>query len=301
MRDFDRVKPENKEKKLYFNKYEFKKISELGKKDPYGAIQAYEHYFEKYPNDHSAKTYYISKLIAVGEFKKAEEELKKLEITFNRDSLYHYDEERARILEHNIKICKLKLLVYEDRKEEALHLFYSNLEEFSYLGSEVIFYFRKLRGMIDKKRREPNSYMFRQIVEYKEEDFRDHIKKHLADFNENDRNISVSYFSQDFPIDKAIEEVKKNIPSDKRLCYGFLEDMYVFKYEQCGRDSNRLVDYFKVYTFTNTQNFITMCPSSNCENYPYIDLSYLKEKEEPKTLVKRPSQIDKFNKRYNMK
>ena len=66
-----------------------------------------------------------------------------------------------------------------------------------------------MRGTVDLRRREPNSYMFRQIVEYKEEDFRDHIKKHLADYNENDRNISVAYFNSDFPIDKAIIEVKK--------------------------------------------------------------------------------------------
>lgn len=299
MRDFDRVKPEDRDKKLYFNKHEFIKISELGKKDPYGSIRAFEHYFEKYPDDNSARTYYITKLIAVGHLDRAKEELEQLEIRFNRNSLYHYDEERARMLNHNINLCKLKLFVYENRIEEALHFFYSNFDEFSYLGAEVEFYFRKLRGKIDPNRRVPNSYMFRQIVEYQEDDFRNHIKKHMADYNENDRNISVTYFNSDFPIDRVIEEVKKYIPSDKRLCYGFLEDMYVFKYEQCGRDTNKIVDYFKVFTFTNTQDFITMCPSSECENFPYVDLSYLKEKEEPKTLVKRPSQIDKFNKRYN--
>ena len=301
MRDFDRVKPEDRDKKMYFNKHEFVKITELGKKDPYGSIQAFQHYFEKYPDDNSARTYYISKLIAVGQFEEAKEELEKIEIVFGRNSIYHYDEDRARVLGHNITLCKLKLLLYEGKYEEALNLYYLNKEDFSYLGAEVEFYFRKLRGKIDPNRRTPNSYMFRQIVEYKEEDFREHIKKHLSDFNENDRNISVSYFNPDFPIDKAIEEVKKYIPSDKKLCYGFLEDMYVFKYDQCGRDTNRLVDYFKVYTFSNTQDFITMCPSSDCEKFPYIDLNYLKEKEEPKALVKRPSQIDRFYKRYNMK
>lgn len=301
MRNFDRTKPENQEKQLYFNKHEFCKISELSKKDPFVANIAYEHYFEKYPHDNSAKTYYISNLIAVGDLKKAQEELNKLEIELSRNSLYHFDVEKAKTLKHNIKICKLKLYLYQDRIEEALSFFYNNLSEFSYLGKEIMFYYRKLRGTLDLNRREPNSYMFRQIVEYKEEDFREHIKKHLADFNENNREISVTYFNPDFPIDKVIGEIKNYIPSNKKMCYGFLENMYIFKYDQCGRDNNRLVDYFKVYTFNNSQNFITMCPSCDCEKYPSVDLNYLKEKEEQKKLEKRPSQIDKFRQRYNIK
>lgn len=298
MREFDRIKPEDREKKLYFNKYEFLKIAELSKTDPFAAIEQYKAYFDKYPEDHSAKAYYISALISVGEFEEAENELNNLEIELKRNSLYHSNIDRADHLEHDIKLSKLKLLFYQGKKQEALDYFYLNFDELSDLRREVIFYFRKMRGTIDPNRRTPNSYIFRQIVEYKEEDFRDHIKKHLADFNENDRNISVSYFSPNFPVDKVIGEIKTLIPSDKKLHFRFIEDMYIFKYDQCGRDCNRIVDYFKVFTFNNTQEFITMCPSTDCENLPYVDLNYLKEKEEPKVLTKRISQIDKFNNRY---
>ena len=79
MREFDRIKPEDREKKLYFNKYEFLKIAELSKTDPFAAIEQYKAYFDKYPKDHSAKAYYISALISVGEFEEAEEELNNLE------------------------------------------------------------------------------------------------------------------------------------------------------------------------------------------------------------------------------
>ena len=301
MGDFDNVKPEDREKKLYFNKHEFIKLSEQSKKDPFGAIEGYQEYLEKYPDDNSARTDYASNLIAIGRFEEAEEELNKINYYLKTKSIYSFSEDRAKALSHNLKLCILKLFVYQDKMDEALDLFYSNLEEFSYMGKEIFFFFRKMRGTIDPRRREPNSYMFRQIVEYKEEDFIDHIKKHLADYNENDRNISVSYFNPEFPIDRAIIEVKKYIPSDKKLCMGYIENRYVFKYDQCGRDNNKLVDYFKIYTFNNTQNFITMCPSTDCELFPCIDLNYLKEKEDSKSLVKRPSQIDKFNQRYNRK
>lgn len=301
MRDFDKVKKEYQNKKMYFNRYEFVKIVEKSKIDPYGSIIEFEKYFEKYPDDNSARTYYTSNLIAIGKFEEAEKELEKLEYLLKKKGIYSFDENRAKALSHCIKLSRLKLYLYQNRNEEAMNLFFSNYDELSYLGKEILFYFNKLRGVLDPKRRTPNSYMFRQIVEYKEDDFREHIKKHLADYNENDRNISVSYFNPDFPIDKAIEEIKKNIPSDKRLCQGYIENMYIFKFDQCGRDNNKLVDYFKVYTFSNTQNFITMCPSDNCTYYPYVDLNYLKEKEEEKTLVKRPSQIDKFRQRYNIK
>lgn len=300
MRDFDSVKKEDREKKLYFNKHEFEKISELSKKDPFTSIECYERYFEKYPDDNSARTYYIFNLITIGNLKKAEELLNDLEIELNRNPFYQHEEEKAKLLILNIKLCKLKLYLLQERNDEALDIFYSSFDELSYLGNELVFYLRKLRGTIDLNRREPNSYMFRQIVKYQEEDFRNHIKKHLADYNENNRDISITYFNPDFPVDKVIEEIKKYIPSEKKLCYGYFENMYVFKYDQCGRDNNKLVDYFKIFTFNNTQNFITMCPSNCCENYPYVDLNYLKEIEEPKTLTKRPSQIDKFYNRYKM-
>ena len=44
-----------------------------------------------------------------------------------------------------------------------------------------------------------------------------------------------------------------------------------------------------------------MVPCDGCEKFPHDDLNYLKEKEEPKSLEKRPSQIDKFKQRYSLK
>ena len=105
-------------------------------------------------------------------------------------------------------------------------------------------------------------------------------------------------FVSGFEIDRVLEEIKKYIPSDKRIYSGFYQDTYVFKYDFSGKDNNKATDYFKVICFHNTSDIITICPSLYCENLPYVDLNYM-EKEKPKQ--KTLSQIDKFNQRYRRK
>ena len=305
------TKKENKgsnSKRGYFNTREFERIFALSKSDPIKSLSEYEKYIKYYPEDNAAKTYYICNLLAVGKYAKADELIEQLEIESSRNVLYQHDLEKAKHLEYDIKLNKLKSNLFQGRVKEAMEFYYNNSELFSKLGKEVLFYFKKLLGQLDTKKRQPNSYLFRQIVEYREDDFREHIKKHLADFNENDRTVSVSYFNPDFPLDEVIEEIKKYIPSEKKVSYGFIENTYIFKYNNCGRHTNRIVDYFKVITLNNSQDFITMCPSDGCvDNELVIDLNYMKkdeiekEKECAKTLAKVPTGLDRFYKRYNLK
>jgi len=141
-------------------------------------------------------------------------------------------------------------------------------------------------------------YIYKQIIDYKESEFLKHIKKHMADYNQDVDNPNKNIFAPNFPINEIIEEIKKYIPSNKKICPGFYEDIYIFKYDYCGRADNKIVDYFKVVTFNNTTEFITMLPVENAEYLPYIDLNYLK-KEDSNNKIKKLSQIDKFNQRYN--
>ena len=289
-----------KEKKQYFNKYEFIKAKNLSLVNPYEGIIAYQEYFNKYPNDYSAYAYYISLLINLNKLDEAERTLTFLEKIFFEDKVFYDNQNRSNALEYNILYCKLRLLAYQRKYNEFLMLYYNKMNIIPEIKKEICFYFQKQIGDIDLSRREPNTYLFRQIVEYHEEDFRDHIKKHLADYNDNDSNYSKNIFDYKFPIDKVIEEVKKYIPNDKKLCLGFIDNTYVFKYDGCGRDNNKLVDYFKVIVFDNTVNIITMCPSDECEYLPYIDLNYMKDKDD-EIKIKKISQIDKFNMRYHRK
>ena len=137
-------------------------------------------------------------------------------------------------------------------------------------------------------------------MEYREEDFREHIKKHLADDAINMEDASHAIFVPEFPIDEVIEEIKKYIPSDNCIYPGGIEDAYTFKYDKCGRDNYYMTDYFKAFCFHGTGDFITISPSVVKDiNFPCIDLNYLRKNDDLK--VKRKSQIEKFNQRYNKK
>ena len=75
--------------------------------------------------------------------------------------------------------------------------------------------------------------------------------------------------------------------------------MYVFRYDECGTSKKGPVDYIKVFTFNDTNDFITMYPCKDVERLSYVDLNYMRKVNNTK--VKRRSQIDKFNKRFGIK
>jgi hypothetical protein len=101
-------------------------------------------------------------------------------------------------------------------------------------------------------------------------------------------------FKNDFPLEDVIKIVKENLREENKLCYGYIADTYVFKYDCCGRVDEKLQDYFKVSCYHDTNDILLMYPANKCEKLPYIDINYIKE--EPK--IKRLSQVEKFNRRY---
>ena len=72
------------------------------------------------------------------------------------------------------------------------------------------------------------------------------------------------------------------------------EDDYIFQYDNCGRDKNRVVDRFKVICFHDTDEIITMCPVFGYDGYPSVDLNYLRNEK-----TKKRNMIDRFNSRYS--
>ena len=292
-------------KKDFFNVYEFENAFKYIKIDPCKAKEKLEEYLNNYPLDVSAMTYYASVLMCLNDFDSAEIVNEKSKEAFKKENVFLVDQDKRRIVTHNIVRNSIKILIHKHQYREAIKYYYDHYNEFVDMGPEIIFYLKGKSGLLDISRRTPNSYLFRQIVEYREDDFRDHIKKHLADVNENDKEISTTFFHSEFPFEKALEEAKKHIPGKCRYNLGFYEDIYVFRYDDCGRDSDKRTNYFKVVTFEDSDHLITMCPSNDCENLPSIDLNYLKEetleKENNANKVKRMSQIDKFNRRYGMR
>lgn len=279
----------------YFNKWEFQKAISLIETDPYRAKQVLEEYLKEYPKDYSMVTYYISNLITLGLFDDAKLEFDKLENDIRSDKQFLNQKDKINSLKLNCIFVKLKLLSYLEKYDEMYKILKSYPNEIGKLDVNTLsFYCKHQVGKLDKSKKNYNSYLFRQITEYSEEEYKEHIKKHLADYNADLDDPNSNVFNSSFPHEEVLEEIKKYIPSDKRLYSGIFENVYIFKYDCCGRANNKIVDYFKVVCFHNTKNIITVCPVADAQNLPCIDLNYMIKNVKNNKV----SQIDKFNKRF---
>ena len=288
-------------KAQYFDCWEFRHIFHLIETNPNEAKLQMEDYLKNFPYDHSAYTYYAYVLIVLGYFDEAEQVLENVKMTYVNDANFMKDKKKVKLISENIIFNTFKLLSYQGRYKELLDFCKENMQIIRKLKlNSLDFYCKKKLGIKCPETIEKFSYLFRQIDNYSEDDFLDHIKKHLADFNQDVDEPNEYVFVPDFPLTEVLSEVKKHIGSDKKLFSGFYEDLYIFRYDCCGRVKNKLVNYFRVVALNGTDNFITMFPADDCETMPYIDLNHLSQKNEnPK--VKKLSQIDKFNQRYGRK
>lgn len=212
----------------------------------------------------------------------------------------HFAKQTTKIksLKHDIVMMRLRLYSYQERYGELYNCYLANEKSIEKNEFKDLIYYCKVKlNKIKVSRDGHTGYLLRQMSEYSEEDFLEHMKKHLADYNRDLESPNKNIFVPDFPIKKVIDEVKRYIPSNNRQCPGFWEDVYMFKYNECGRESNRLVDYFKVVCFHNTNQIITICPVEEGKLLNAIDLSYMLPNKEYKE-IKRESKVDKFNKKY---
>lgn len=286
-------------KNVYFNRWEFLNALSLIETDPYETKTRLENYISEYPNDYSAHIYYSYSLIRIGKFKEAENIIEITEKKASEDTLFLANQSNVNVFNNYLISARIKILSFQERYEELYEYCLKHINEIKNLDlNRTFFYSKKKIGKIDLNRREKNSYIFRQIVEYKESDFLEHIKKHLFEYNIDIENPNACIFSSDFPLNKILEEIKKNIPSEKRIFPGDNDNLYTFKYDSCGKVDNKNTDYFNVVCFHNTKEIITMYPSLNCEKLPCIDLNHLNSTLNSNK-VKRLNRIEKFNQRYN--
>ena len=286
----------------YFDTWEFTRALDLINTNPVESKQLFEEYLKKHPVDYSAYTFYASCLINLGELAEAEKVLDDIEEKVDANALFQGLKDRYGHFIDTIVFTRIRLYSYK-REYKKMHDFCTqNLAKLKELKiREVLFYVNAKLGTTEQffsVKREDHAYLYRQMLEYQEEDFKEHIKKHLADTNADLITPNQAVFTPNFPIDKILEEIKKYIPSDKCIGTGFFEHKYVFKFDECGRVDNKLTDYFKVVAFEGTQNFITIYPTVNYKYFPSVDLNYLKDQEEQPE-VKTKSRIDRFNERLN--
>lgn len=289
-------------KKDYFNKLEFVRSLNLIEKNPKIALKSFENYLEEYPEDYCSYSFYISVLTEFGLVSKAKEIMEQVFPLANGNSRFKYKSGRYEYFLLNMLYTKIKMLAYLEKYDEILLLYNEHaifLENSNIDFSQLIFYSKKNLGIaVDSKSDGTNSYLYKQMDNYSEKAFLEHINKHLADYNMDSNNPNPCLFSSDFPLNEVLTEIKKYIPSSKGLFVGFLDNTYIFKFDYCGRVNNRITDYFKVVCLHNTDKIITIYPVIGYENWEYTDINYIKGED---TLdEKKYNMTEKFYKRYGM-
>lgn len=267
---------------------EFDRIKNLISTNLISAKKKIEDYLKKYPMDYTAYNYYALILIELGLIDDA------IKITdyslnlVNSDNNYK-KEDRDYFMHHNI-LNNIRILSFQKRYDELLNYYNENMDKIIEKDTSMLpYYCKKKLNILDDNNRDIHSYIIRQIIDYKEEDFIRLVK--------SNNKRSKMYFNDDFPYDAVIEEVKKYIPSNIRIFSNFYEDEYSFKYNKCGVSDGKVVDYFKVVCLNDTNNIMAMKPSSYSKNKPQIDLNYLRYSL-TKENTKRLTQVEKFNKKY---
>lgn len=285
--------------KKHYDKWEFQQVASLKDTDPNQAIEKLEKYLSEYSDDYSAFSYYASNLITVGRIDEAEKVINDVEKSVLADKRFSNNQDyKMSTLSLSLFFNRLRIYSYRKQYDELYKFFKNNPHKAKELNLlDVMLYCKSKLGKIYENNRFPNTYLFNQISNYKEEVFLDHIKKHLADYNSKLDEPNKNIFVPDFPIDDVLKEVKKYIPSKQTLYTGFYENVYIFKYNECGRVNNRLVNYLKVICFDGTTDMITVLPVDYGENLPHVDLNYMVEEKDVKE-VKKISAVERFNKRF---
>ena len=281
---------------IFFNKHEFLQAFKIMNEKPFEAKKRFEEYLEKYPTDYSTYTYYASILIHLHQTEKAKEVLKHVNTLVSKDYYFMKNTDKVYRYLKSYNLTKLKILMSEQKYQEAHDFCLKMNPKIDMDLSNLIFFLENKLNILPTFNRSTINYLKRQMIDYQEDDFIEHIKKHQADYNIDTDEPNSNIFVPELDIIKVVEEIKKYIQSDKAIFNGLYEDYYFFKYDECGRENNKLVNFFKVICFNDTKNFITMCPIKYGKDLPYVDLNYLKEQEEIK--IKKISQVEKFYKRY---
>ena len=300
----------NKQKNSWFNSAELFRISKLYMRDPLHSLEQLGYYLEDYPYDHIAYTLYARYLTELCKFDEAEKIISYIDSMTIGNPKFRgsSDLESTQRSDISLIVSKLQLHLHNKEYQEAFDLLKDKGEllnsDFYKLYGTKVFLQKKLNLPVEKEYGLSDKYFPNQILNYSEEKFFDHIQNHLYDDEFNEETSYKGKFYDEFPIKRIVEEIKKIIPTDKRFHFDLLTDTYIFRYDNCGKnmyeDKHKYseANYFEVIAIHDTNKLITVYPVNHSNVNYYIDLNYLKDELDPKS-VKKVSQIDKFNKRYN--
>lgn len=260
----------------HFDTNEVSKIEILCAINPEKAYNKLVAYLDNYPNDYYARSIYSGLLITLRRFNDAYDEIEDIERCLKIDkNMRKYPEK----LEKNIAALaysKLKYYLYTHNYQKAHDIIMSTHKLIElYSLEKTVFYIKNILNTPDKENYSGDSYMYRQIENYSYDEMKRHIRKHLACGNLDKDKPNTNIFVSDFPIDSVLEEIDKYLIDDNAVYHGLMEDDYYFKYDDCGKEENKFVNYFKVVCFHGTKNIITVLPVIHYNEMSYVNLNYM--------------------------
>lgn len=230
-------------------------------------------------------------------------ELGKLELMKGNREKAQEDFEKILTFKDKISIYALEQLVYLEIKNKNYNQAYSlfqkilelkEFEEYIYKDKEIVkieFYLKSKLGLLTEKEKKSKRYFQKQVLNYDEEEAIKHIKLHT---HKIDNKIKHTEYIEEINIDNLFNEVKSKI-QDEEPKLSVLTDKYIIDCDDTVGIINRVgTNKVEVCTLSNTKDIITMYPvldTMHHDNYE-IDMENVK--------VKRISQIEKFNLKYNL-
>lgn len=264
--------------KNYFNTPEFTRILNLIKSDPSEAKNRLEKYLKEYPDDYWAYSVYASVLIILQDFYSANIVIENINLKLEASRFFSHDTRKKDAIKRRLFFSKVRLLSYTKKYQELYEFLLENKKiASSFHLEELKLYCQKKLGILPEQNRAEKLYLVRQIIRYDKYDMLNRLRYHTFDYNDSIETPNDKVFAKEFPLGKVLKEVRKNIPSEKKLCFGILDDTYYFKYDNCGTENNVMTDFIKVTCFQDTSDILTMEPVLNASEMPYVDLNYLKD------------------------
>ena len=192
-------------------------------------------------------------------------------------------------LKANSLINIVKIYVYFKEYKEAFELVNTNRNILFALGETgyyqmYAFLCKKMGVEYDMKY---NSYSISQILDYDLNFACEHIKKHEHDFE------NIEFYEND--LEKFLVDIREKLDGKEQLLSTIFDYYKVKVYTKDGKET-----YVKVVVTPETKDIIT-CYADDNLIFTEVDIDEEIESKPKEKVIKRKSQIDKFNEKYNLK
>lgn len=200
----------------------------------------------------------------------------------------------ARINTYNgAKLQKVFCLIKQEKITEAYKDFkeFQDIkmkDEYDKLTHTMLVYFNKELNLNMNIKSE--MYVEKMIENYDLEKVIKHISKHKY---YDSKKLKHSTFIDGIDINELLKYAYENI-GEENYIYNNFTDCYIIRCDKIGIENEKNLNYLKVITLPNTKKIVTLYPSDK------MNLSNTLEETEQKEKVKKISQIEKFNKKYNI-